>query len=32
VEEVEAELRPNLFHDGRWVADYRRLRFIAVRL
>jgi SAM-dependent methyltransferase len=32
VEEVEAELRPLLFHDGRWVADYRRLRFIAVRL
>jgi trans-aconitate methyltransferase len=32
VEEVEAELRPLLFQDGRWVADYRRLRFIAVRL
>jgi SAM-dependent methyltransferase len=31
VEEVEAELRPLLFQDGRWVADYRRLRFIAVR-
>lgn len=35
VEEVEAELRPRLFHmennAGRWVADYRRLRFIAVR-
>jgi trans-aconitate methyltransferase len=31
VEEVEAELRPQLFHDGRWVADYRRLRFTAVR-
>jgi trans-aconitate methyltransferase len=31
VEEVEAELRPRLFHDGRWVADYRRLRFTAVR-
>jgi trans-aconitate methyltransferase len=31
VEEVESELRPRLFHDGRWVADYRRLRFIAVR-
>jgi trans-aconitate methyltransferase len=31
VEEVEAELRPRLFQDGRWVADYRRLRFIAVR-
>jgi SAM-dependent methyltransferase len=32
LEEVEAELRPLLFHDGLWVADYRRLRFIAVRL
>jgi trans-aconitate methyltransferase len=31
LEEVEAELRPRLFHDGRWVADYRRLRFIAIR-
>lgn len=31
IEEVEAELRPRLFQDGRWVADYRRLRFIAVR-
>jgi SAM-dependent methyltransferase len=31
LEEVEAELRPRLFQDGRWVADYRRLRFIAVR-
>jgi trans-aconitate 2-methyltransferase len=31
VEEVEAELRPRLFRDGRWVADYRRLRFTAVR-
>jgi SAM-dependent methyltransferase len=32
VEEVEAELRPRLFQDGRWVADYRRLRFVAVRV
>jgi SAM-dependent methyltransferase len=32
VEEVEAELRPRLFHEGRWVVDYRRLRFIAIRL
>src|SRR5262249_33920852 len=23
--------RPALFHDGRWVADYRRLRFVAVK-
>ena len=32
VEEVEAELRPRLFQDGRWVADYRRLRFIAIAI
>lgn len=32
VEEVEQELRPRLFRDGRWVADYRRLRFVAARL
>jgi trans-aconitate methyltransferase len=32
VEEVEAELRPRLFHGTQWVADYRRLRFIAVKL
>jgi SAM-dependent methyltransferase len=29
--EVEAELRPTLFRDGAWYADYRRLRFVAVR-
>jgi SAM-dependent methyltransferase len=28
---AERELRDELFHDGRWVADYRRLRFEAVR-
>ena len=27
VEEVEAELRPRLFQNGRWVADYRRSAF-----
>ncbi len=32
VEEVEADLRPLLYRDGRWFADYRRLRFIARRL
>ncbi len=31
IEEVEAELKPKLFHDGQWVADYRRLRFVAIR-
>ncbi len=28
---LEDELRPTHFIDGRWVADYRRLRFEAVR-
>ena len=31
IEEVEAELKPRLFRDGQWVADYRRLRFTATR-
>jgi SAM-dependent methyltransferase len=30
VDGVEARLRDELFHDGVWVADYRRLRFRAV--
>ena len=29
IEEVEAELRGSLYRDGRWYADYRRLRFVA---
>jgi len=29
---VEAAARPHLFRDGGWVADYRRLRFVAVRV
>ena len=29
MDEVEQELRPALFHDGQWVADYRRLRMVA---
>lgn len=28
---VEDRLRPTLYGDGRWIADYRRLRFLAVR-
>ena len=28
---AEERLRPALFHDGRWVADYRRLRVVAFR-
>jgi Trans-aconitate methyltransferase len=29
--DVETELRDELFRDGSWVADYRRLRFVAVK-
>lgn len=29
--EVELEARRELFHDGRWVMDYRRLRVVAYR-
>ncbi|MGH9679274.1 MAG: SAM-dependent methyltransferase, partial [Candidatus Acidiferrales bacterium] len=28
---VEDRLRPALFHDVQWWADYRRLRIVAVR-
>ena len=31
VEMVEARLRPKLFRDGHWTADYVRLRLVAVR-
>lgn len=31
-EEVEREARRDLFHDGRWVIDYRRLRVVARKL
>jgi hypothetical protein len=30
--EVVEELRPIAFQNGRWVADYRRLRFVAVKV
>jgi trans-aconitate 2-methyltransferase len=29
---VEADLRPTLYHDGVWHADYRRLRVVARRV
>jgi trans-aconitate 2-methyltransferase len=32
LDRVEELLRPKLFHDGRWVADYRRLRIAAVKV
>jgi trans-aconitate methyltransferase len=31
VARVEEILRPQLFHDGQWWADYRRLRMVAVK-
>ncbi len=31
LDEIEGELRPELFREGRWVADYRRLRVTAWR-
>jgi|SRR5579863_6904505 len=31
IEQVEARLRPKLFKDGNWFADYRRLRVGAVK-
>jgi hypothetical protein len=29
---LEEAARPALFHDGAWIADYRRLRVVAVRV
>ena len=29
--EIERDLRPKLFHNGRWMIDYRRLRVVAKR-
>ncbi len=31
IERVEAILRPELFRDGNWFADYRRLRLVAYK-
>ena len=31
VDAVKERLRPSLYRDGRWVVDYRRLRFRAVK-
>ncbi len=28
---VEEHLRSVLYHDGNWIADYRRIRFVAVK-
>jgi len=32
LQEVVEDLRGKLFHDGRWYADYRRLRFVATKM
>ena len=32
IAEVERKLRPLLFRDGSWFADYRRLRIVAVKV
>ncbi|MCY2965599.1 MAG: methyltransferase domain-containing protein [Planctomycetota bacterium] len=32
LEDVEGELRPRLYRNGTWYADYRRLRLVARRL
>jgi trans-aconitate methyltransferase len=31
ISEVERRLRPTMFHDGQWVADYVRLRITATK-
>lgn len=31
LDRIEERLRPELFHDGTWYADYRRLRVVARR-
>jgi trans-aconitate 2-methyltransferase len=31
IAQVERELRPSLFRDGSWFADYKRIRIVAVK-
>ena len=31
IAEVERELKPTLFRDGSWFADYRRIRIVAIK-
>jgi hypothetical protein len=31
IAQVERELRPALFREGSWFADYRRIRIVAVK-
>ncbi len=30
-QQIKAELKPTNFHDGKWFADYKRLRFVAIK-
>ena len=29
--DIENELHPKLYHNGKWFADYRRIRVIAIK-
>lgn len=31
IQSVQMQLQPTLFRDGHWIADYRRIRIIAVK-
>lgn len=31
IQDIETRLRPVLYHDGQWIADYRRLRIVALK-
>lgn len=31
IKEVQQQVAPQLFHDGKWYADYKRLRIVAVK-
>ena len=30
-EQIKAELKPTNYRNGKWFADYKRLRFVAVK-
>ena len=31
IEKAENEMRPSLYRDGRWIADYKRIRVVAIK-
>ncbi|RBW68616.1 class I SAM-dependent methyltransferase [Bacillus taeanensis] len=31
IDQVESNLKENLYHNGRWIADYKRIRVIGVK-